>query len=217
MLERTAPFVLTAVALAGMAITSACSRGPGEGPGPGEPVSITISPTSGGAGTEVAIEASGFPSDAPVDIGIGPPQSEYEVLERTRTDEEGRVSTTLSVPSWTEPGRPYVFVVAAWSAEPGEARAVSDPFVVASTGQEAGMRITGHLTDEGVECPALRSDEGTLYTLAGETAPYEVGDRVVVVGAIVEFSVCMQGTTVRVDTIRAGPDSLASGGGLPLP
>jgi hypothetical protein len=67
---------------------------------------------------------------------------------------------------------------------------------------DAAVTVTGTLTDEGVECPALRGDDGTLYTLVDKTEPYKPGDRVTVVGIPVEVSTCMQGTTLRIKTIR---------------
>lgn len=65
------------------------------------------------------------------------------------------------------------------------------------------VRVTGRLTDEGVECPALRGDDGRLYTLAGETGGFGPGDRVTVAGTVAEMSFCMQGTTIAVRTIGA--------------
>jgi hypothetical protein len=72
--------------------------------------------------------------------------------------------------------------------------------VLASAGE--AVTVTGLLTDEGVECPALRGDDGVLYTLAGKPDPYKAGDRVTVTGVPVEVSTCMQGTTLQVKSIR---------------
>lgn len=69
---------------------------------------------------------------------------------------------------------------------------------------EAGqLFLEGELTDEGVECPAFRSDDGELYTLAGDLGGFQSGDRVRIVGTPVEVSTCMQGTTVNVVEISA--------------
>lgn len=68
-----------------------------------------------------------------------------------------------------------------------------------------GLRIEGTLTDEGVECPALRGDDGELYTLTGGTGGFAPGDRVEVVATPVQISFCMQGTTVKVRQIQAAP------------
>lgn len=70
--------------------------------------------------------------------------------------------------------------------------------------EEGAVCVRGRLTDEGVECPALRSEGGELYTLAGETAPFEVGDEVCVCGIVAEMSFCMQGTTIAVTEISPG-------------
>jgi hypothetical protein len=75
---------------------------------------------------------------------------------------------------------------------PGELNAVPD----AST-----VKVQGALTSEGVECPALRSDSGTLYTLLGDLKGFKPGDRVSVEGTRVEISYCMQGTTLQVTSI----------------
>ncbi len=64
------------------------------------------------------------------------------------------------------------------------------------------VSVTGVLTDEGVECQAMRADDGTLYTLAGDLAGFEAGERVRVEGAIAELSFCMQGTTLGVQRIE---------------
>ncbi|HEX2190478.1 MAG TPA: DUF5818 domain-containing protein [Longimicrobiaceae bacterium] len=71
------------------------------------------------------------------------------------------------------------------------------------TARAGEVRITGRLTDEGVECPALRGDDGQLYTLAGDTGGYGPGDRVTVAGTVAETSFCMQGTTISLRTITA--------------
>lgn len=73
------------------------------------------------------------------------------------------------------------------------------PAVAAQT-----VNVTGVLTDEGVECPALRGDDGQLYTLnRGATEGFNVGDRVRVVGKVAEISFCGQGTTLDVLSIKA--------------
>ncbi len=69
--------------------------------------------------------------------------------------------------------------------------------------QRPGRRltVTGRLTGEGVECQALRSKNGVLYTLTGKLGRFKAGDRVRVVGRVAEMSTCMQGTTLVVESI----------------
>lgn len=64
------------------------------------------------------------------------------------------------------------------------------------------VTVTGRLTGEGVECQAFRSKGGKLYTLAGNLRGFKAGDRVRVVGRVAEISMCMQGTTLSVESIR---------------
>jgi Protein of unknown function (DUF5818) len=71
-----------------------------------------------------------------------------------------------------------------------------------SRDSEKTIVVVGKLTDEGVECPALRGDDGKLYTLTPRNLKgFKVGDRVKVVGKVAEMSFCMQGTTIVVQNI----------------
>ena len=65
------------------------------------------------------------------------------------------------------------------------------------------IRVTGVITREGVECTALRGDDGKLYTLAGRAGGFQPGDRVRVIGKLAQVSFCMQGTTIEVRRIIA--------------
>jgi hypothetical protein len=70
--------------------------------------------------------------------------------------------------------------------------------------QAGTITVTGTLTREGVECPAMRGDNGRLYTLAGGTRGFDPGDRVRVTGTIAQVSFCQQGTTIQVRSIVRG-------------
>ena len=63
------------------------------------------------------------------------------------------------------------------------------------------VKVQGELTTAGVECPAMRGDDGRVYTLLGDLKGFKVGDRVVVEGTAVQISFCMQGTTLQVKQI----------------
>jgi hypothetical protein len=71
--------------------------------------------------------------------------------------------------------------------------------------------IRGKLTDEGIECLALRSD-GELYTLTGDTDGFQVGDEICVCGAVADLSVCMQGTTITVTHISSDKEDCSPEG-----
>ena len=63
--------------------------------------------------------------------------------------------------------------------------------------------IRGAFTDEGIECPAFRGEDGTLYTLAGVIDMLAPGAPACVCGEPAEMSYCMQGVTITVS--RVGP------------
>lgn len=74
--------------------------------------------------------------------------------------------------------------------------------------RDGRITVTGVITREGVRCPALRGSDGRLYTLAGDIGSFQPGDRVQVRGRRAEASICMQGTTITVERIRAlGPQT----------
>ena len=60
------------------------------------------------------------------------------------------------------------------------------------------VHLRGVITNEGIECPALRGDDGKLYTLTGITEQLYIGDVLEVVGKPVDVSICMQGTTISI-------------------
>ena len=62
--------------------------------------------------------------------------------------------------------------------------------------------VRGRLTGEGVECQALRGDDGKLYTLGRPRITAKTGAPVCACGTVVRFSTCMQGTTIVADTLR---------------
>jgi hypothetical protein len=64
------------------------------------------------------------------------------------------------------------------------------------------IQVRGTLTAEGVECQALRSDNGQLYTLTGDLGGFKTGDKVRVKGEIAQVSICQQGITIAVEKIQ---------------
>ena len=63
--------------------------------------------------------------------------------------------------------------------------------------------LRGVFTDNGVECPAFRGEDGTLYTLTGLIDVPAPGAPACICGAPAEMSFCMQGVTIAVS--RVGP------------
>lgn len=68
---------------------------------------------------------------------------------------------------------------------------------------ESGMTITGTVTNEGVECPAVRTEDGKLYTIAtSDREKLRPGTRVRITGEIAQMSICQQGTTISAGKIE---------------
>lgn len=68
--------------------------------------------------------------------------------------------------------------------------------------EPAEVQLTGTITAEGVTCPAMRGDDGRLYTLAGEIGQLRPGTRVHVMGFRTRTSICQQGITIDVERLR---------------
>jgi hypothetical protein len=62
--------------------------------------------------------------------------------------------------------------------------------------------VRGRLTGEGAECPALRTADGTLYTLARSGPALSRDGEICVCGRKAEVSTCQQGITLT--AIRIG-------------
>ena len=66
----------------------------------------------------------------------------------------------------------------------------------------AALVIVGTMTNEGVECPAMRGEDGQLYTLSGLPKNIEIGDKIEITGEPQMISICQQGTTIKIGSIK---------------
>jgi hypothetical protein len=71
--------------------------------------------------------------------------------------------------------------------------------------QTETLTVSGTLTDEGVECRAMRGEDGKLYTLAPRSAAtrFPSGTKIRVTGTVAVISFCQQGTTIQVRSVTA--------------
>lgn len=72
---------------------------------------VSIRPDSGPAGTIIRVYASGFPAGAQVQLGLGPPASEYEVFATREIDANGELIASLQIPTTVSPPDERVAVV----------------------------------------------------------------------------------------------------------
>ncbi|HET6569438.1 MAG TPA: DUF5818 domain-containing protein [Rhodothermales bacterium] len=164
---------------------------------------LLISPASGPPGTRVRLVGSGYEPNTLLDLGVGPVDSEYEIIASVRTGDEGKLDTTVAIRAPASDSTRYVFVVA---GDQAQWKVISDPFTITSEPMSdkpgASVTVRGTLTDEGIECQAMRGDDGGLYTLTGDLGGFRTGDRVRVEGVVAEVSFCQQGTTINVSRIE---------------
>ncbi len=76
-----------------------------------------------------------------------------------------------------------------------------EAFLGGARPRDGKICVKGTLTDEGVECQALRTEAGELYTLVGDLHGFKDGDKVYLLGTIVPISFCMQGITIAIEWI----------------
>ncbi|MBW3553393.1 MAG: hypothetical protein KY466_07785 [Gemmatimonadetes bacterium] len=186
-------------------LTAAACSGEVNVPSPGEPqpappgqASVTVPTSTAAPGSSITVRAAGFTPGSTLEIGLGQPRSEYSVVAEVDADAQGRVETTVEVPAWTSRGEAYVIVVTEPDHDP---RVTSESFVVGEAGDP--IRVHGKVTEEGVECPAIRGPFGTLYTLAVSEFDQAPGTELMVEGRIAGVSTCMQGTTIDVQSVSA--------------
>ena len=171
---------------------------PAAGGPPARP-QLRLSPAGGPAGTEVAISFDGLAMREPLEVGFGD-MGEHVVLGPTDADVEGNLATTVTVPADATAG-PHFFFLA--NRETGQV--VATPTVFLVTPADGRVTLSGRMSDEGVECAAMRGDAGELYTLTGADDWPEAGTQVTVEGRIAEMSICQQGLTIAVASIEALP------------
>jgi hypothetical protein len=159
-----------------------------------------VSPLFGPPGTEVTVYTENLPLQAKVHLGVGATRTGFEALYEAEQGMWGEVSGTIRIPE-TAPWDRAVLLVAfdAIFAPIG----LSEPFHV--TRADGILRRTGEITDEGVECLAMRDTDGYLYTLVGQTEGLAPGERVTVEARYVEASICQQGTTLDVVEVLPAP------------
>ena len=87
-----------------------------------------------------------------------------------------------------------IILCAGCSDRPGRG-ALSKDTGSATQGSVPDGCFRGRLTDEGDTCQAMRTDDGSLFTLGGPLRGFGPGDRVCVCGFSAAQPFCRQGTT----------------------
>jgi len=89
---------------------------------------VSIRPESGAPGTTVTVYASGFPPGSQVQLGIGPPESEYNVVANREIGASGQLNTTVQIsPQIVPPNERVVVVVLNGDVTVSEVFSVTQP------------------------------------------------------------------------------------------
>jgi LysM repeat protein len=73
---------------------------------------VALSVRKGTPGTPVTLSAIGLPLTQRVDIAGGVPGGDYRVVESALTSAEGTLQVTVPLPTWADPQRDFIFVIA---------------------------------------------------------------------------------------------------------
>lgn len=164
---------------------------------------LTVRPRNVEAGDRVTLIGRDLPPGARLTLAVGRNPSRLERLRTVRSDLNGRVFATVTVPEWVRPGRNLFFALQV----PGGGRtlALSRPVQVVDRGdddRDEQITVTGVLLDPTATCPRLAGDDGRIYALAGNIRQFDTGDRVRVTGELADTSICNQRRTIDIDRIR---------------
>jgi hypothetical protein len=89
--------------------------------------SLSVGVASAMPGQSVEISGVGYPAGATVEIGIGPEDSEYDIIGASEAGADGRFTTQIEIPAYAEPGESWVFV-----ADVANGKVIADPILIAS-------------------------------------------------------------------------------------
>jgi uncharacterized protein YggE len=78
---------------------------------------VIVAPPSGAAGSDVSVEAEGFPINTEVELGVGRWRSEYDVIGTATTSPQGTLDTEVTIPDFAEISEQWVVVVATTSGK----------------------------------------------------------------------------------------------------
>lgn len=125
---------------------------------------------------------------------------EYDFIAEPPTEVSAQVLTPITARPHSMVCSPWVKGVRVYASENYQ-----QTILATTDGYSKSIYVVGVLTDEGVECQAMRTDDDELYTLVGDLKGLKIGDRVYLKGTIVDISFCMQGTTIALDWISKNP------------
>lgn len=170
-------------------------------PPPQQKLPLPIRPKGGAVGTVVRLSATGLPPSQRLIIAFAN-LSQYQLMQRITTDDNGSFVTAQEVPDWAELNRVHYFFASFDDEIP---LALSSGFHV--TAGNGIARVTGTVGDGAAGCVELRDAKNELYHLEGDVGERKPGERLTVVGTIADPAACSgTGIAIAVTDFRVEPD-----------
>ena len=183
--------------------------------GTAEQAQISITPRSGPPGTQIALQASGLPTQTRINLGIGRVDSEYDVIDRVRSNDQGEVNINLVIPVSADPGERWVVVLVQKQGGPViDLR--SKPFTV--TNPQASQTNPNYIVHPGDSLSRLARRFDTTVASILDANPGITNPNIIYVGQ----RLVIPGKQERSPTVviwpvsgKPGTQVQATGGGFP--
>ncbi|MEZ4416483.1 MAG: hypothetical protein R3E10_12120 [Gemmatimonadota bacterium] len=124
-------------------------------------IALELAPRGGPAGTRVQVRVLDVTGRTPILLGFGGIGSPHEILGEQVTDDDGLAEFQVTIPSWVEADRTYLFYVAYADQRPVR---FSDPFL--ATAEDGSVRLSGTVRGTS-SCLVLDVGEAERFALLG--------------------------------------------------
>lgn len=142
------------------------------------PEKLPMTPRGGAIGSEVTVGTAGLPPEETMLIAFANLQS-YELLRRIETDKNGAFTATIRVPLWAEVDTAHYVFVSRLDERPIK---LTEAFHV--TAEDGVAHTRGRVVARNGSCLEIRTAAEVIYHLTGTADAHQVGDFVLVKGAI---------------------------------
>lgn len=169
---------------------------------------LIVSVTSAVPGQSVQLTGTDYPANASVEIGIGPPESEYDVIAMAQVDANGRLNTQVDIPDYVDTGE-WVFV-----ADVQNAKVIADPIMITASSTATPDPSLGDGVNEPVNGEFTRT---YIYLIAVDDAGQSgelIGCNDSVIPVVVEIEPTIAPLTAALETLLSIDDQYYGQSGL---
>lgn len=133
---------------------------------------LAYMPVNAAGGSSIHVIATGFPANQPVNIGFGPPASEYGTVQTATTSASGALNLEVRVPAGYAAGEEWVLVVETTDFQHQALSTATDPVVTISPlAGPAGTAVE-------VIANNFPPEEAAIVGVGPENSEYSVSQRV---------------------------------------